>query len=542
LEEPILLNRIFINHRGYIMETIKRPSTYFVQEALDRGLKAIKARLDPDMDNRPFFWLNLSPEPKLEHSIWDLGDMCARYVDSYILGRQVTGYKDDIDAENSLRKMLSTCDPYVNPFMATRMLIAYVDEYLQEPSKENKIQVDSLIKLIRSKMTFEDDYAYYFRQPEGWSSMDQSLGDFTPYPTYPIGGIILALSRYLESTQDTESEDLIEKLCRFVINVSGVIEKDGRYKGHTHSGGILTAIAGILRWAIYKGDKQTIELMKNAFDWTLKYSSSWGWVPDGLEENPNSGETCSLTDALHVAILLGRHVDASYFDTVERFARNQLLENQFLVTERAIPMGDFPQRNAIAKALYGSWASWSTPNSLDNCLKGVEGCCLGAGIRACYLVWNSIVEKREDKVFVNLALSRNSEWVEVIGYQPYQGRLDIIIHNAPKLRIKMPSWVRDIRASVDDMQKDFTISNGYLEADGLKNGQTLKIEYPLRKVVITEKISDQEYKVRWQGDSIVAIEPIGDIYPLYERKWMERDDTPIIDQPYKDQKAGLVQW
>lgn len=527
-------------------KTIARPSTYFIQEATERGLKAIKARLDPDMNNRPFFWLNLSPEPELRHSIWDLGDMCARYVDSYILGRQVTGYDEDIDAENALQKMLSTCDPYAHPFMATRMLIAYVDEYLQDQSDENRRKVDDLVSLIRSKMTFDDDYAYYFRQSEGWRSMDQPLGDFAPYPTYPIGGIILALSRYLENTQAPESEDLIEKLCRFVVHVSGVFEKDGRYKGHTHSGGILTAIAGILRWAIHTGDKQTIKLMKNAFDWTLKYSSSWGWVPDGLEEEPSSGETCSLTDALHIGILLGRHVDASYFDIVERFARNQLLENQFLNPERAIPKGEFPQRDAVARALYGSWASWSKPNSLDNCLKGVEGCCLGAGIRACYLVWNSIVEKREDKVFVNLALSRNSPWVEVIGHQPYQGCIDILIHDAPKLSIRIPSWVsaREIIANVNGIWVPFSISSkNYIGIEGMKKGQTLRIEYPLRKAEAIEKISGQEYKAIWRGDSVVSITPVGKLYPIFERQWMERDDAPTMaSQPYKDQKSGKVQW
>lgn len=528
------------------MEMTTRPSTYFIQEAMERGLKAIKARLDPDMDNRPFFWLNLSPELKLEHSIWDLGDMCARYVDSYMLARQATGYEDDIDEENSLRKMLSTCDPYAHPFMATRMLIAYVDEYLQDQSDENKKKVDDLVSLIRSKMTFCDDYAYYFRQAEGWRSMDQPLGDFMPYPTYAIGGIILALSRYLESAQSPNCEDLIKRLCKFVINISGTFEEDGRYKGHTHSGGILTAIAGILRWAILIDDKQTIELMKNAFDWTLKHSSSWGWVPDGLEENPNSGETCSLTDAIHAGILLGRYVDSSYFDVVERFARNQLLENQFLDPERAMPKGEFPQNDAVKRALYGSWASWSKPNSLDNCLKGVEGCCLGAGIRACYLVWNSIVEKREDRVFVNLAISRNSEWVEIVSYQPYQGRIDILIHDAPNLCVKIPSWVslKDINTSVDGVQIPFNIfCKNYVEINGMIKGQVLRIEYPLRKTEITEIISNQEYKVTWKGDSVISITPVGEIYPTFERQWMEGNEMPIIsNQPYKNQKYAKICW
>jgi len=523
-----------------------RPSTYFIQETVNRGLEAISARLDPEMDKRPFFWLNLSPEPKLEHSIWDFGDMCARYVDAYILGRQVTGYNDHLDDESSLRKTLVTCDPYAHPFMATRMLITYVDLYLEESSQERKNQVDDLVKLIRSKMTFEEDYAYYFRQSKGWRSMDQPLGDFMPYPTYPIGGIILALSRYLESTQAPESEDLVNRLCRFVISVSGIFEEGGRYKGHTHSGGILTAIAGILRWAINTGDDETIELMRNAFDWTVKHSSSWGWVPDGLGDEPGSGETCSLMDALHTAILLGRHVDPSYFDIVERYTRNQLIENQFLKPDLAIPQGDFLQRGAVAKALYGSWASWSHPNSLDNCLKGVEGCCLGAGIRACFLAWDSAIEKRDDTVFVHLLFSRNSRYVEVLSYQPYEGLFELIIHDAPKLCVRIPPWVseRDLIVSVDDVQTPMNLSDEYyLELEGMKNGQIISIEYPLRKVEIIETLSEREYKVKWRGDSVVDIIPKGEKYPLYEREWMEKDSAPMdLNQPYVEQKGGPVYW
>jgi hypothetical protein len=527
-------------------DILHRPSTYFIQETVNRGLEAISARLDPEMDKRPFFWLNLSPEPKLEHSIWDLGDMCARYVDAYILGRQVTGYEDHQDDELSLRKMLATCDPYVQPFMATRMLITYVDLYLQEPSQESKKRVDDLVELIRSKMTFEDDYAYYFKQSEGWRSMDQSLGDFTPYPTYPIGGIIVALARYLEKTQATDSEDLLNRLCKFVINVSGVFEEDGRYKGHTHSGGILTAIAGILRWAINIGDQKNIELMKNAFDWTVKHSSSWGWVPDGLGDEHGSGETCSLMDALHAGVLLGRHVDPSYFDIVERYARNQLIENQFLKPELAIPQGDFPQRDSVAKALYGSWASWSHPNSLDNCLKGVEGCCLGAGIRACFLVWDSAIEKHDDKVFVNLLLSRNSPYVEVISYQPYEGRLDLVIHDAPELYVRIPPYVaeKDLTVSSDNAQIPVNLSKEhYIELKGMKNGQIVKIEFKLRNADVTEIVSGQEYNAKWRGDSVIDIIPKGDKYPLYEREWMEQDNAPIaLNQTYAGQTGGPVHW
>lgn len=524
----------------------QRPGTYFLQEAVDRGLAAVEARLDRTQNDRPFFWLALSPEPGLAHQIWDLGDMCGRYADAFILGRQVTGNQHYADAEASLRRMLATCDPYLEPFMAGRVALAFVDQYLQEPTPGKRAQVDGLVRLIRSKMTLEDDYAYYFKPPQAWRSLDQERGNFTPYPTYPIAGVVLAMARYLESVDAPESDDLLTRLATFVVRHSRVFEPDGRYFGHTHSGGILTAIAAVLRWALRRGDRATVEFMKNAFDWTLAYSSTWGWVPDGLGPQATSCESCSITDALHAAILLGRHVDPDYFDFVERCARNQLMENQIIRPERALPPGEFPQREAVLKALHGSWASHSLPNSLDNCLKGVEGCCLGAGIRACYLVWESVIQKREDAVFVHLAMSRNSPWVEVMGYQPYEGQLDIRIHAAPKLRVRIPAWVRatDIQVRIDQQVVQAGFFNPrYLGFENLKRGQLLEITYPLRQETIAEIVADKEYHVRWRGDTVVHIAPQGQRYPLYERDWMERDAAPLISgHPYGRQTGGPVHW
>lgn len=524
----------------------QRPATYFLQEAVDRGFAALEARLDRAQDYRPFFWLGLSPEPGLAHQKWDFGDMCGRYVDAFILGRQVTGNSGYADAEAGLRRLLAACDPYVEPFMAGRVALAFVDQYLQEPTAGRRAQVEGLVRLIRSKMTVEGDTAFYFKPPSGWRSLDRTGGGYEVYPTSPIAGVMLALARYVEAVDAPESEDLLGRLVTFVVRHSHTFEPDGRYYGYTHSGGILTAIAAVLRWALRRGDHATVEHMRNAFDWTLKHSSNWGWVPDGLAPQATSCETCSITDALHAAILLGRHVEPGYFDFVERCARNQLLENQITRPERALPTADFPQREAVVKALHGSWASWSLPNSLDNVFTGVEGCCLGSGIRGCYLVWESVVQKRDDAVFVQLALSRNSPWVEVVGYQPYEGRLDIRIHEAPKLRVRIPAWVREteLQARLDrQVVPPAFFNKRYLGFEGLKRGQVLTITYPLRRETLAEVVADKEYRVRWRGDTVVGIAPQGQRYPLYERDWMERADAPLITgQPYGGQTGGPVHW
>ncbi|HEY8780160.1 MAG TPA: hypothetical protein VIM16_00960 [Mucilaginibacter sp.] len=524
----------------------QRPDTYFLQKAVIRGLNAIAARLDPEQYFRPFFEIHCSPKPYLEHSIWDLGDMCARFTDAFILGREMTGFDGFKQEEHALNNLLRSCDPYANPFMAGRILIAYVDQYLDKPNDENKKHIDDLVGLISSKMTYEKDYAYYFRHPDGWKTVNDAVfGDYTPYPTFPIGGVILGLSRYTEIADAPQSEDLLNKLCRFVLNVSGTFEADGRFLGHTHSGGILTAAAGIMRWAIRHHNDAAITQMKNVFDWTLKYSSSWGWVPDGLGPDNASCESCSITDTIHLGILIANHLDASYYGIIERFARNQLLENQFRNPEWMLPKTDFANKTKITKALNGSWASWSLPNSLDNSVS-VEGCCLGNGIRGCFLVWEHIVSRQNDIVMINMALSRNSPWVEVIGYQPFEGRLDIIIHDAPQLQIRIPEWVgeHELVVSTGGKEVKFTsLPSRYIELKGLKKGDRLRLDYPLRRKQAVEKVSGETYQIRWRGDTVVSMAPVGEKYRLFERHWMENPATPMVrSYCFEKQLGGSVHW
>ena len=73
-----------------IRSTPTRPKTYFLQEAVNLGLSSIAHRLDRADNFRPYFEIHLKPSPHLEHQIWDLGDMCSRFTDAYILGRQMT--------------------------------------------------------------------------------------------------------------------------------------------------------------------------------------------------------------------------------------------------------------------------------------------------------------------------------------------------------------------------------------------------------------------------------------------------------------------
>jgi len=396
-------------------------------------------------------------------------------------------------------------------------------------------------------MTYENDYAYFIKRPEGWSSMDKPVWQWDKTPSLALGGCMLALARYLEEVRDPELLDLQARWTRFFLDHSGVVDPQGRYNGLTSAGGIIDSANGSLRYGLLVGDQRIVDRVGKLFDWTLAHSSSYGWVPSGVGHQTTSG-TCAIIDALHLGILLGRHVDPKYFDFVERCARNQLLESQFLRPELAMPKGDFPEAERVAKALHGSWSSWAAPNSQDPCIHDhgyVEGCCVGSGVRGCYLVWNSAIERRDGKVRVHLSFSRNSPWVEVVSHRPYQGRVDVLAHETTDLAIRVPPWVdkKDIRTRIAGKSVAVKLSpERYVELHDVKKGQWVRLEYPLRQVTRTEKVNGAEYKVRWRGDTVVSIVPPGETYPTYQRARMDKDVPPMTTKTYRDMTTGAVPW
>lgn len=520
-------------------------SPYFLQEAIDLGLSAINNRLDSEQNNRPYFMIELSETPKLIHDIWDMSDMCSRYADAFILGRQVTGNPLYKDTENDIRTLLYNSDPYAEPFMAGRMLIAYVDLFLKERSVESQMRVTRLIELIKSKLTYEDDYAFFFKAPDGWTSKSAPIfGSFQFYPTYPIGGVMLALARYLEEVNDKTAEEMLERLTIFVLNKSGVFDADGAYYGHTHSGGILTSAAAIFRRSLYTGSFERVNHMMKTLEWTLSHCSSWGWVPDGLGSPDPSCETCSITDALHYILLAAKYVNPAYYDVAERFARNQLMGNQFNSVS-ALPIENSKPNEQIIKAVIGSWASWSLPNSLDNGLEHIEGCCLGSGIRGCFLVWENVIEYINNTVIVNMGISRNSPWAEIKDYKPWQGRTDVIMHKPASLKLKLPDYVdfQEFTLLINDKPAPIRKQRGnYALIDRLFEGDRVSLNFPLDEQTTLETISGTEYAVTWHGNNVTDINPKGTKYPLYNHIEINNAGSFEFASKYRKQTGGPIHY
>jgi hypothetical protein len=355
---------------------------------------------------------------------------------------------------------------------------------------------------------------------------------------------IIGMARYAQATGSPAALELAGKLARYFVYHSGVVAFDGTFQGHTHSGGILPSTLGVLRYALVAGDTELAEWARRVYEYARSQSGSFGWVPDGLacdlQTNVFAGtcETCGLVDMLELALVLTDAGLGDYRDDIERYSRNQFLENQFRDPDQVVA----PERRAhsqtpVEAILRGSFASTSRPNEL---LAGphpnIEGCCVGAAARGCFLVWAHIVSERPEGLFFNLAFSRDGAWGRFISYEPYRGEL--VLEPAQQLScfIRVPAW-----ADRDGLQVTLDGVAQPIAWQGVEPGQRWAITYPQRRRETSETIADIPFSLRWKGGTVTSVSPSGKRYPIFQREHFEESEPPMEQRPHTWQPV-TVRW
>ena len=190
-------------------------------------------------------------------------------------------------------------------------------------------------------------------------------------------------------------------------------------------------------------------------------------------------------------------------------ARNQLLENQV----RDISRFKFDSAETEAMTL-GAYDSWVMPNGLTGCSElGLEGCCTASAVRAIYLAWEHAIVCEGNEVSVNLMLSRRSEWLDTVDFQPFEGRFSVLVHKPVEVLVRIPRWIE--RTSLKVNGKHSWVGS-FLRIEGIP-GSRIDLEFPILERQTEEEIRGQTYKLLWRGITLMRIEPPGDIYPIFQR-------------------------
>jgi len=527
----------------------ERPATHFWQEAALLAMAALPHRVDEHRDGQPYFWISLTSHPPcLQHQSWDYCDMSGRWVDALALGRLMTGSHAYVATEEGLRRfLLGRRNPRdglfynaeapdigsraaADMFCQSRVMLGLLSWWQESGDQRLEGYLEGLVHGLHAAAAWDGAMASYpatlwsngrwLNLPDRAAALDPKVAPALSAPGYwacQVGGLMA----YHALSGSVSALSLAGGLARTYVERSGAVGPDGSYVGHTHSGGVLPTTVGILRYGLATGDEDLVRWAQRVYDFTVSQASRFGWLSDGV--GFPSGyfwgqfcETCALADYLELGILLSEAGLGDYWDVVERCARNQLLENQFREVDSFLPPGTDPRVTAGA---LGTFECAARPNSLLGWGEGLEGCCIGSGLHALYLVWAHALSEVGDTVSVNLPISRSTEMLEVIAEEPYAGRLRLLIRRPCSVDLRLPAHTTagEVQVIVDGRPVVGARQGARLLLPHLDAGAHVIIAYPLSEREERETIAGQEYTLHWRGSTVVDIDPPGQRCPTYQR-------------------------
>ncbi len=414
--------------------------------------------------------------------------------------------------------------------------------------------IEKKVRRLAELAVRKDDYCYFARRfyvlgDQGPVEGPQPMGDWGLWDMmFGAHG----LSLYYRLTGHKPALELAGALVRRVMKDEKAFGKDGRWRTyHFHSNA--AALIGMLEYAATVDDGDLVEFVRKSYEFGKSageplvgyYAES---VP-GFRQAPGHGpggghetcETCEVADMMLLGLKLTLAGVGDFWDDVDRCLRNQFVENQITRTDWPERFPEDSEENpyktgyalqlwedetdAVERAV-GSWAGWASGN--DGRHQRLMQCCAGNAGRSMYHVWDGIVTKEGDEVRVNLLLNRASAWLDVDSHLPYEGKVVLKIKDAPRVAVRIPEWTDVSRVScrVNGREQEVSRAGRRVRVRDLKKGDEVVVQFPMREVERFERIGGVPYRLRIKGNTVVDIDPEGNIYPLYQRDHYSQDKAP----------------
>jgi hypothetical protein len=431
-------------------------------------------------------------------------------------------------------------------------------------------KVDRLLSLSREK----DGYRFFWKgrfhpgevvppdapEPtkgtEGGSLAD---GDAVFSMMYSVGALGYGAGLFYRVTKYPPALELSRGLAKWAM-ARMFKNADGRYSFyHFHHGTF--ALMAVAEYAEAAQDTETLRRVDACFRWARQMGDPLvGWFPEFQpgtyefeEQDFESVEICEVADMVFLALLLTRNGAGDYWDDVDRWVRNMYTEGQMTNADflKRIPdrflnpaPGQFRSQrwiniwSAVSKddreiglRSVGSFFGWMRANDGLLVLKADDGeeklsprsimhCCTANGARTLYYVWDSIVSRAGDECRVNLLLNRASEWMDVHSYLPVQGKVVLRVKRATKVAVRLPEWVTpsDVRGTVGGRKAEIRVQGRYASIGESKAGDEIELTFPLPERTLYRVLGRRPYKLTLRGSNVVAIDPPGVAYPLYQHQ------------------------
>jgi DUF1680 family protein len=557
------------------------PDTLELTDRAELAIRHMTTNVDHKLSNTPYFYLHMAGAPPgCSHEPWDWGDVAGRYVDALVSLRQMTGSRTGKDIEETLKDLLlSTINkgngltyrfktPWSNydagMFDQGRTLSAFLSCHMATGAKKYldlaAKMVDGLWSIAthvhrRDKGYSFCYYPYSTYMQDGWDG-----GEIAEPTCYGGGATILPVVKFYEISGSPRARDLAERFINFIVFESGVFDDKGGFlppdlipdRPHFHSKSL--TFLGILKFAILEKREDLFAWSKMAWDWAYKWGTSFGWFPEGvgsrLHEPTPWSETCCTIDMIETAILLAQNGFPEYWNHVERFARNYLMESQIVDIGWILVKAGIKKKNTrrarftgAPEMMLGGFVGRSRPHDLI--ADGFQmACCCGAGARGMYQVWDNAMKREGDSLYINLLLNKRTPFAEIQSYLPHEGKVLIKNIKARDLYCRIPDWVsaESVSVSCDDKRRPVHIKNGFLHVPSLKPANRVVIRFPVRTEKKKETVQKWTFDILWRGDAIVRMNPTGDKVPLYQREYMNTEQIARRSIPPIPKSENTVHW
>jgi len=576
-------------------------------DLVERGKFALNGLIGTmDWENAPefYFKVKLVP-PTFIHDAISFAACGPKYWEALVMARAMSGSDLHTDMEERYRQFMLSCieadglfyckigphrpwdnsspEDYANIYGQGRMIRALLaqNDYDGNPKwlRQARKMGDRLAEIAISK----DDYIYYpttpgygdvFSYPKsGWKGTElprssERNPSAAPYDIFAIpmylGGTILPLVRLAERSGDEKMVELAKKLTRFLLlsdsgwvpeeYARGVIPAEhGEYRGHFH--GHVMALRGILACGVAANDTAMKHFARDGYEFSRNLGvSPLGWCEEYAGKH--SHETCCLADMVSLAIQLSTAGLGDYWDDVDGFVRNHLIEGQFVDLEKLKRMNRdlTPSQEKLLERAIGTFCSIGSPVALSTI---VRNCCVANGTQALYSAWESIVQFQDATATVNLLLNRRSPWLDVESYLPYQGKVVLRNKQARRIFVRVPGWVdrQRMECRINEKSTAPHFHGNYLLLDQVGGSAVITLAFPVHEEVRTFTVDDYggrgmagrpldtyKYRVTLKAGTAMAVTSLaGDesktydvavVYPAYQdRGYLAGDVAPMRKVP-----------
>ena len=511
--------------------------------------------VDKSYDNLPYWLLLPNKKPaEAAHCRVDDAELVGSWYEGLVSSMEILETDSGSDVKDSLRRHLMKswgehglrfCEkyPWTHTVHASFHEMGYIlpainlitEEYPEDMEAERRaselvrgmrsLVIERKIRCFWSGDSPETEPIYEFPNDiylkEGGFDLSRHTG--RGEQAIRNGVVLPALVRRYELKGDEVALDLAIGIANHVLGPSRYFSYKMEFFGHVHSA--VWFASGLVRLGKITNNIEYIQKAKGIYDFVRSMSSSFGWVPEYARWHKPSEEHCETCCIKDMIVCARELIDCGYdeyWDDINKFARNQLVENQvtytgYVVCDNSKPDAEGITYHDIDKRMIGGFTGGSEPNSISlTRFRSIAGCCVGTAPVALKTVWDSAITDENGAYIVNIPFNKETEVLSMRSFIPNEGKIELSAKNDCKAGFRMYDWIDSPVFFINGIEAKADTS-GKTVAFELKRGDRLTLEFDISEKIRKEIVRETEYTVVWRGCDVVDLLPHGEHVRLYQR-------------------------